>query len=115
MWLSGGERLTKEEKADLYKWRKSYLCDPNKADGCRRRMCAYDKSHKFACYRTHIKEWAFTDKDGKPISTEVWRFGTGFTERAKKNFVKILLSRVFLFALTATNVTLLIIGMSRFV
>ena len=107
--------MTKEERADLKKWRKFYLCDPDKAIGCHKTTCAYKKSHKFACYRSSRKDWAATDEDGNPISTLTWRRGTGLTDRARWSFTKFVISRTLLLALTVINVTLVVISTSQLV
>ena len=95
--------------------RKFYLCDPQKAVGCRKKFCAYKKSSKFACYRTQDPNSALTDLNGNPISTLVWRSGTGLTERAKWNYIRFITSRTFLIALTATNVVLFTMSTLRLV
>ena len=45
-----------------------YICDPDKNDQCRKRMC-YAKGGSCEC--TSHPEYAITDSDGNPIKTDV--------------------------------------------
>lgn len=60
-----------------------YKCDPEKADGCRKRSC-FLRRFPYGCRITSRPEWAEKDENGKPVRVEVLRTASGFVIRELK-------------------------------
>ena len=50
-----------------------YLCDPDRNEGCKKRMCGY-YFERGGCFATHQRAYAKTDENGTPI---VWPLKIG--------------------------------------
>ena len=59
-----------------------YKCDPEKADGCKKRSCF--RHFPDGCRITSRPEWAEKDENGKPVRVEVLRTASGFVIRELK-------------------------------